>query len=431
MGLLESRPFRELISKLYGEGEDTLKRQISRYRSLISTFQTRFGKGDVHLFSTPGRAEIAGNHTDHNDGLVLAGSVHLDTIAVARRTDSQVISVFSEGFPAPFEVNIANLEARAEERETTAALIRGIAARVRELGYKAGGFNAVISSNVGIGSGLSSSASIEVLLTTIVNCFYNGGEISMLELAKIGQYAENNYFMKPCGLMDQIACGFGGIVAIDFADSRNPVVDAVDFDLTDFGYNLLVVRTGSDHADLTEDYAAIPEDMRSAAAIFDKRVCRELSLADIMDNVPLLRHKAGDRSLLRAYHFLTENERVSEQVAALQNGDMRLFLSLVQNSGYSSALWLQNSFCTRYPKNQPVTVTLALTEHFFRNREGGAYRVHGGGFAGTIQVFMPEYYCDEYIDFMESRIGRGAVTVLRIRTYGSIHINELIQGNSS
>jgi galactokinase len=431
MSLLESKLFRELTSKLYGEGEDTQKRQVSRYRSLIDTFQARFGQGDMNLFSTPGRAEIAGNHTDHNGGLVLAGSVHLDTIAVARRTESEVISVFSEEFPAPFEVNVADLEARAEERETTAALIRGIAARVRELGYKAGGFNAVLSSNVGIGSGLSSSASIEVLLTTIVNCFHNGGKIPMLELAKIGQYAENNYFMKPCGLMDQIACGFGGIVAIDFADSRSPVVHAVDFDLTDFGYNLLVVRTGSDHADLTEDYAAVPEDMRSVAAVFDKGVCRELSLADIMDNVPLLRHEAGDRSLLRAYHFLTENERVRGQVAALQNGDMRLFLSHVQNSGNSSALWLQNSFSTRYPKNQPVTVALALTEHFFRNREGGAFRVHGGGFAGTIQVFMPEQYCDEYIEHMESRIGRGSVTVLRIRSYGSIHINALIQGDCS
>ncbi len=430
MKFLESRRLRELFSKLYGTDEN-VEKQVSRYRSLVETYEERFGKGDMQLFSTPGRTEIAGNHTDHNGGLVLAASVHLDTIAVALPTDSAVIRVYSEGFPGIIEVDTDDLVPKTEEREKTVALIRGIAARIRELGYRVGGFNAVITSKVGIGSGLSSSASFEVLLATIVNCLFNNGTIPMLELAQIGQYAENNYFMKPCGLMDQIACAFGGIVAIDFTDSRNPVVEAVDFDLTGFGYNLLVVSTGSDHADLTEDYAAISEDMHSAAAVFNKRVCSELSLGDIMDNVSRVRREAGDRSLLRAYHFLTENERVRRQVAALRKGDMRHFLSLVQNSGNSSALWLQNSFSTRYPMNQPVTVALALTEHFFRNREGGAYRVHGGGFAGTIQVFAPEQYCEKYVEHMESRIGRGSVTVLRIRSYGSIHINELVPGDRS
>ena len=423
MTILESEHLKKLFLTMYGGLGNDVEAYVSRYRSLIDRYREYFGAGEVQLFSTPGRTELAGNHTDHNGGVVLAASVHLDSIAAVCTTDTEIIRIFSEGYTAPFEVHLGTLEAQDSERETTTALIRGTAGRMRELGYRVGGFNAYMSSNVGVGSGLSSSASIEVLVATIMNSLYNNGEIPMLQLAKIGRYAENNYFMKPCGLMDQIACGFGGIVAIDFADSENPVVRGVDVDLSDYGYCILVVRTGSDHADLTEDYASITEDMRAAAAVFGKELCRELTIEGVMDHVSQLRHGAGDRSLLRAYHFLMENERVRAQVEALQKGDVEQFLALVQSSGNSSALWLQNSFSTRYPRCQPVTVSLALTEYFLQGVKGGAYRVHGGGFAGTIQVFLPASCCDEYIDFMERRIGPETVTVLHIRPYGSMHIN--------
>jgi galactokinase len=421
--ILESEQLRKLFLTMYGGRGNDVEAYVSRYRSLLGQFREYFGEGEVQLFSTPGRTEIAGNHTDHNGGVVIAASVHLDSIAAVRTTDTEIIRIFSEGYAAPFEVYLGTLEAQYSERETTTALIRGIAGRMRELGYRVGGFNAYISSNVGVGSGLSSSASIEVLVATIMNCLYNNGKIPMLELAKIGRYAENNFFMKPCGLMDQIACGFGGIVAIDFTDSENPVVRGVDVDLSEYGYSILVVRTGSDHADLTEDYANITEDMRAAAEVFDKKLLRELTIEGVMDHVSQLRREAGDRSLLRAFHFLMENERVRAQVEALQKGEIEQFLTLVQSSGNSSALWLQNSFSTRHPRRQPVTVSLALTEYFLHRVKGGAYRVHGGGFAGTIQVFLPVHCCEEYIDFMESRIGSGTVTVLHIRPYGSVHIN--------
>ena len=426
MMILESEYLKKLFKIMYGGRENDVEAYVSRYRSLVDRCREYFGEGEVQLFSTPGRTEIAGNHTDHNGGVVLAASVHLDSIAAARTTNTEIVRIFSEGYAAPFEVHLTTLEAQDSERETTTAIIRGIAGRMRELGYRVGGFNAYISSNVGVGSGLSSSASIEVLVATIMNCLYNNGDIPMLELAKIGRYAENNYFKKPCGLMDQIACGFGGIVAIDFSDSENPVVRGVDVDLSDYGYSILVVRTGSDHADLTGDYANITEDMRAAAAVFGKELCRELTIKGVMDHVAQLRREAGDRSLLRAYHFLMENERVRAQVEALQKGDVEQFLALVQSSGNSSARWLQNSFSTRYPRCQPVTVSLALTEYFLRRVKGGAYRVHGGGFAGTIQVFLPTHCCEEYIDFMESRIGPETVTVLHIRPHGSLHINDFL-----
>jgi galactokinase len=423
MGVLENSSFKTAVARLYGEGKGTWDWQHTRYTSLIDDFHDRFGSQKVMLFSTPGRTEIAGNHTDHNGGVVLAASVHLDTIAAVGKTDNETIQVYSEGYDQPFVVHLDNLAFKNSESGTTTALIRGIASRMLNLGYTIGGFDACVSSNVGVGSGLSSSASFEVLVATILNCLYNDGAISLLELAKIGRYAENHYFMKPCGLMDQIACGFGGIMSIDFAEIERPVVRSVNVNLSDHGYSLLVVRTGSDHADLTEDYADITRDMHAAAAQFDRELCRGISLSELMDRACAIRSTAGDRPLLRAYHFLTENERVRSQVEALERGDVKQFIELVQRSGTSSAQWLQNSYSTRHPLSQPISVTLALTEHFFRNREGGAYRVHGGGFAGTIQVFIPQQYTDDYIAFMESKVGQGAVTTLHIRPEGSICID--------
>jgi galactokinase len=426
MPMFDSMECRMLFEKLYGPEEGAVSLQLDRYRRLADAYRTHFGKGKTQLFSTPGRAEIAGNHTDHNGGLVLAASVHLDSIAVAAPNRERKITVFSEGFSNPFTVSIDDLEVKPPERHTTTALIRGIAARIRELGHEVGGFNAFISSNVGIGSGLSSSASLEVLLATIVNHLFNRGDIPMMEIAKTGRYAENQYFQKPCGLMDQIACGFGGVVNIDFAVMDAPTVRKIDFDFSDYGYCMMVVRTGSDHADLTDDYAAITREMRSVAELFGKRTCRELSLTHIVAHAAEIRREVHDRALLRAFHFLTENERVKEQIQALQQGNMDRFLSLVRASGNSSARWLQNSFSPKHPENQPVSVAGALTEYFQEKNGGGAFRVHGGGFAGTIQVFLPEENSSAFIDFMEKRLGTESVTPLRIRPLGSIHINSLL-----
>jgi galactokinase len=410
---------------LYGNEEGILESQRARYRTTAERHREAFDAAQFQFFSTPGRVEIAGNHTDHNGGLVMAGSVDLDSIAAASKTGGDLITVYSDGFDRPFVVDVNDLQPKTDERGKTSALIRGIAARIRTLGYRIGGFNACLSSNVGIGSGLSSSASVEMLICTIVNTLFNDGGITVLELAKIGRFAENRYFNKPCGLMDQISCGFGGIVTIDFEDAENPLVHRIDFDFHEHGYDLLVVRTGSDHADLTEDYASITREMHSVAALFGKNFCRELTMQEIMDNVPFLRAGAGDRALLRTYHFLTENERVKEQVLALRSGNIRKFLNLVHKSGNSSAQWLQNSFSTIRPESQPVSLALALTEHFFKGKTGGAYRVHGGGFAGTIQVYIPKPYSGEYIHFMERRLGYGAVAPLRIRPVGSVHLNSV------
>ncbi len=427
MNILYSDDTIDLFRVLYGSDETGVKEQTLRYEKIISNYNKRFKEKDVQLFSAPGRTEIGGNHTDHNGGRVLAGSVHLDSIAAVAKTDSKTITVYSEEYETPFIVQIDDLEQKKAEMGSTAALLRGITARLVELGYSIGGFNAVVTSNVSVGSGMSSSASIEVLLGTIMNTLFNEGKVTDLELAKIGQFSENHFFGKPCGLMDQIACLYGGIVAIDFADLHKPMVDKINRDFADFDYSLLVVDTGSDHTDLTKEYASIPRDMNRVAALFGASNCRELSIEVLLDDIARLRQNISDRAILRAYHFLNENERVSQQVEALQKGDVEAFLSLVQSSGDSSAKWLQNSFSTRSPLKQPLNLALALTDSFFSSRLGGAYRVHGGGFAGTIQVFTPNKYRDEYIKFMEARIGKNRVTPLRIRPYGAIHINSLIR----
>jgi len=410
---------------MYGNNREEIDRQISRYNSLIEQHRSIFPSDRLGLFSTPGRTELGGNHTDHNGGIVLAGAVQLDTIAAVSRTDNNRITVNSDSFTKPFIVNLDDTGLRAKERGTTSALIRGTAHRLKTLGYAAGGFNACIHSTVGIGSGLSSSASIEMLFNTIQNHLFNNGEIPVLEMAKIAQYAENEYFGKPCGLMDQIACGTGGVVTIDFKDFSNPAVAKIPFDFSKFGYSILVVDTGSNHADLTDDYAQVTRDMCEVARIFGKRVLRELDFAELMQSVGDLRKKVSDRALLRSYHFFSENERVKQQVEALEKNDMGQFLELVRDSGSSSARWLQNTFSTRMPDTQRLTLALAVSEHFFRGGVKGACRVHGGGFAGTIQVFIPEKTIESYTRMVEGVIGKGSVARLEIRPHGSIHVQSL------
>ena len=428
--LLNSPEIEELFYKLYGKDDRVVQEQIRRYVEIIKQYKNHFSSTPVHLFSTPGRTEIGGNHTDHNAGRVLAASINLDSIAAVTETHDNTIIIYSEGYADPFKVVLNDLEPKKEEEGTTTALIRGITARFKELGYNISGFNACISSNVMVGSGLSSSASIEVLIGTILNQLYNEGVVSKKEIALIGQYAENNYFNKPCGLMDQLTIAVGGIVSIDFRDSKKPIVTKVDFDINAQNYSLLVVDTGGTHADLTEDYASIPREMKSVARELGGIVCRDIALQNVIENVNSLRLKVGDRAILRTLHFLDDNQRVLEQVEALGKSDFKTFLNLVSESGNSSCKWLQNCFTTKNPAEQSITLAQALTENYLKKCERrGACRVHGGGFAGTIQVFIPNESLDGYLKMVKNIFGEKSVEILSIRPVGSIHLNAELWNN--
>ncbi len=416
----------EIIKKLYSD-ENITNYQTDRYFNLIKNYHQKFDDSEYHLFSTPGRTEIGGNHTDHNHGRVLAGSINLDSIAVVNKNDTNRVTLYSEGFDNPFIVNLNNLTPIKTEEGDTNSLIRGIAARFVELGYKIGGFSGVMTSDVLRGSGLSSSASIEVLIGTIFNAFYNSNSVPVEEIAKISQYAENVYFGKPCGLMDQMACAVGGIITIDFEDKENPIVEKVNFDFDATGYNLIVVDTGGNHADLTDDYSSVPSEMKSVANYFDKTFCREIDYNILIKNISNLRKELGDRAVLRAIHFLSENEKVLKQVEALNNNNFDKFLNLIKNSGDSSFKWLQNIYPTSNVKEQGVTLALAVTEKFIEENEKGACRVHGGGFAGTIQVFIPTTLVGEYKRLIESIFGAGSISILKIRQVGTTYLGLFLQ----
>jgi galactokinase len=428
---LESPKIRALFGELYGRDPKTIQHQIARYSAIQQAFAKHFPAGEIQWFSTPGRTEISGNHTDHNAGKVLAASIDLDSVAAVVKTDEPVINVFSQGFPTVFSVNLSDLKMKPQEKGTTAALIRGIANRFRELGYAIGGFNAAIASDVMVGSGLSSSASVEVLLGAILNSLYNKNKVKPETIAMVGQYAENVYFGKPCGLMDQMTCAVGNIVTIDFEDAKNPKVRKINFDFNKQKYRLIVVDTGGNHADLTDDYASIPQEMKSVAAHFGKKVCREISLEDVANNITRLRKATGDRAVLRALHFLEENKRVVRQVKALQDGKFTDFLSLVTESGNSSFKWLQNCYTTKNPAEQGISMALAMTQPYLDKIKQGACRVHGGGFAGTIQVFLPQTAVAGYVRQMEKVFGEKSIRVLSIRPYGSVHINGMLGQTSN
>lgn len=396
---------------------------VSRYAELYELYAEKFTAPEsFYMFSAPGRTEIGGNHTDHNHGCVLAGSVNLDSAAIVVPTNDDTVNIYSVGYQRPFKVNIKNTKPVEGEKETTVALVRGIAARFKELGYKTGGFNAYISSTVKRGSGLSSSASIEVLIGKIFARLYNeGNEPSAVELAKIGQYAENVYFGKPCGLMDQTACAVGGVISIDFKDTANPKVEQVQLDLASLGYCLAVVDTGGNHADLTEDYASVPKEMKAVAAEFGKEVLRDVSMNDIIANAGTLRKKLGDRAVLRAIHFINDNERVGKQIQYIKSGDFDSFLKCVCESGDSSWEYLQNCMTVKNPSEQGITLALALTREYCKGFRF-ASRVHGGGFAGTIQAFLPISEFDGYCSAMENVFGKNCVTKLSIRSLGAVCI---------
>ena len=413
------------LKKLYGSNIQILQYQTARYQKLMNEFKKKFKLENGYFFSTPGRAEIGGNHTDHNNGCVLAGAVNFDSIAVALPTDNDIITVYSDGYEKGFVVDLKTKKPVENEKYTTNALIRGIAVRFLELGYNASGFNAVISSDVLPGSGLSSSASVEVLIATIFNTLFNQGIIAPDQLAIIGQYAENKFFGKPCGLMDQTACAFGGIISIDFEDPAAPVIEQVNFDLGKYNYGLVVVNTGGDHADLTGDYAAIPKEMKEVARVLGKKIARELSRDEIIKNIRKLREKTTDRAVLRALHFVEENKRAQIQIEKLKEKDFKSFLKLINESGISSYCYLQNVFSIKRTKDQSVALALELSSNFINTIGEGACRIHGGGFAGTILAFLPLTQIQAYSKLMESVFGEKSVVSLNFRFYGSVCLSDV------
>lgn len=406
----------DVFKKLYGSDPDILHDQVERYKALLNSFGSRYGETDAQLFSSPGRTEIGGNHTDHNYGRVLAGAVNLDMIAVAAPNGENLIRISSTGYP-DFEISLDDLNPDRSEFYTTSSLVKGIAARFKELGHAIGGFNACIDGRVPKGSGLSSSASFEVLIGAILNSLFNEGKVHPVENARIGQWAENNFFGKPCGLMDQTACSVGGLITIDFKDPSAPVVKEVSFDFMATGFALVITDTGGNHADLNDEYASLPTDMKAVARELGKNVLREVSLDDVIAIIPKIREKVGDRAILRAIHFQGDNQRVVDQVAALENNDFKSFLQYVVESGYSSFMYNQNIYPVNNVREQGVSLGLALSDLVLKNQ--GAWRVHGGGFAGTIQAFVPEKLVNEYIRVLESVFGEGRCHKLFIRKEGA------------
>ena len=386
---------------------------------LDSGFSTAFGGEAQRYFSAPGRTEIGGNHTDHQRGRVLAGAVNLDTVAAVRVSGTNVIRVQSKGYPL-CQVDLDNLEPVPAEINSTPALIRGVAARFAQLGCKVGGFDAYCESTVLPGSGLSSSAAFEVLIGTIINHLFFDGRVSQAEVAQIGQYAENVFFGKPCGLMDQTASAVGGLVTIDFADKAHPDIRPVHFDFSTTGHALCIIDSRADHADLTDEYAAIPGELKEICDRLGREVTTEIPEEEFYAAIPKLRETCGDRAVMRAMHEYNENRRVPEQVACLEKGDFQGFLSLIRESGFSSWMYLQNVIPAGYVRQQPVAVALGLCEHYLRGK--GAYRVHGGGFAGTVQAFVPFELLDSFRAGIDAALGEGACHVLSIRPQGGVEM---------
>ena len=408
------------VSELYPAQD--LKEQRERYRKAIDSYREYFGGiGDGYrLFSAPGRTEVGGNHTDHNHGKVLAASVNLDVIAVVEPIEVPKIALKSEGFEESI-IEIEDAEVKENEKNTSEALIRGVIAGFRKHGYNVGGFKAYTTTSVLKGSGLSSSAAFEVLVGNILNHLYNGGSVSPVKIAQIAQYAENVYFGKPSGLMDQMASSVGGFVAIDFKDIESPLIEKINSEFESYDHALCIIDTKGSHADLTPEYAAIPGEMRQIAEHFSVQYLRQLCREDIMLNMDILRDEFGDRAVLRALHFFEENERVDRLSHALKAGDFKAFLDSIKESGNSSYKYLQNIFSPTDIKNQGLGIGLNAAERVLGRK--GACRVHGGGFAGTIQAFVPLDLLKEFKMDMETIFGGGSCYILTIRKHGGVEVD--------
>lgn len=423
LNTIRSGGYDTAFSRLYGA--QAVEAQRARYAAAVEGFVATFGDSDtpLMLFSAPGRTEICGNHTDHNHGRVVAGSVNLDVIAVVRPT-AGAVRVQSEGYPMN-EVSLEELLPVEEEKNTSAALIRGTAARFEALGYAIGGFDAYATSNVLKGSGLSSSAAFEVLVGVILSHVYNEGKVSAVEIAQIAQYAENVFFDKPCGLMDQMASSVGNIITIDFADTANPVIEKIDFDFAASDHALCIVDVGGDHADLTHEYAAVPGEMKAVAVSLGVDFLRETTMDAVLSNMAALRKEHGDRAVLRALHFLRENERVGDMVDALKAGNFDAFKAIILASGDSSYKYLQNVYASCDLKEQSMSLALFMAQMLLEGCDG-AWRVHGGGFGGTTQNFVPLAQLDTFKTEMEKVFGEGSCHVLNIRRYGGVCVDKLV-----
>lgn len=398
---------------------DDLKTIKKRYLSLINETNTKYGDGDYILLSASGRSEIGGNHTDHQHGKVLAAAVNMDNICLVKKNNSLIVDYTTLGFNIrPLDLN--DLEINPAEKHTSEALIRGIAARFKQLGYKIGGFSGLGHCNVLMGSGISSSASFEILIAEIFNHLFNDGQINAIEIAKIAQYAENNYFLKPCGLLDQMAISVGGFVYINFKDPNSPIVEKIDFNFKDYGYNLVLVNTKGDHANLSDEYAAIPSEIKKVAKMFNVEVISDIELKDLISKIPNIRKEIkNDRAILRAIHVLNENELVDNEVTALKNKDIKTLFKLMKQSGNSSFKYLQNIYVSQSPQIQNLSLALALSESFLSD---GAYRVHGGGFEGTIQAIVSDQELDGYLKLMRAYFGDDSCFVVNIRPVGGYKI---------
>ncbi len=418
----------ELVNKLgqlYGKDETIIKNNLDRYQHLVDKFAERFELNDneIRFFSAPGRTEIAGNHVDHQLGHVIAASVDLDIVAACQARDDYKIQFISEAYNIVETIDLNDLEPQKHEIGKTPALIRGVAHAFNKKGYKIGGFNCYSTSKVAAGSGISSSAAFEILIATIFNYMYNSGKISPIEQALASQFAENVFFDKPSGLLDQTACAFGEVIAIDFADKNNPKIKQIDLDLGDYGYEMVITKTDKGHSNLTHEYASIPNDMQAIAKFFSKTYLSEVNPNEFFQAVPELSKKFPQRAVLRAIHFFTEEDRTAEQLSALENKNFKRFLDLVNASAHSSEVQLQNVLIPGNNQEQEAALALALSRKFFEdNNLEGACRIHGGGFGGTIQAYVPSEAVEAYVKTLEASFGKDACMIIHIRPVGGIEL---------
>ncbi len=419
--MLDLTSTHELMEKLYGKNE--VESNVARYKDLVAKFEKEFGDKDMLIFTSPGRTEISGNHTDHNHGKVLAGSINLDCVGVAAKNDSNIVNIVSETFNQKFSINLADLSP-SSKMAGTVDLVKGLLKGFEEKGYTVGGFDAYITSNVISAAGVSSSAAFEMLLCSMLNVFFNDNKMDAVAYAHVGKYSENHYWNKSSGLLDQMACAVGGLITIDFYDPKNPVVEQIPFDFSSQNYSLIIVNTGKGHADLSADYSSVPNEMKKVAEYFGKEVCAQVKEEDVIANLSKIREYAGDRSVMRALHFFEENKRVEAEVAALKENRFDDFLASITASGNSSWKWLQNCYTNSNVQEQGISVALALTEMFIEEKGRGACRIHGGGFAGVIMAMLPNDLVDEYIEYIEKALGKGNAYKMSIRPYGAICVNQ-------
>lgn len=418
---LDTPQAKALMVTLYGEAE--AKENLGRYRHVTEGFKKAYGDGEILLFSSPGRTEISGNHTDHNHGKVLAGSINLDCVGAAAKNGTDTVRILSETFHQKFIISLKDLKPSADMAGTI-DLTKGLLQGFKEKGYEIGGFDAYITSNVISAAGVSSSASYEMLICSMLNTFFNEGKMDVVAYSHIGKYSENKFWNKASGLLDQMACAVGGLITIDFKEPEKPVVEKIDFDFGAQDHSLIIVNTGKGHADLSADYSSVPAEMKKVAEYFGKEVCAEIEEQDVIGSLAKVRAFARDRAVMRALHFFEENRRVEAEVAALKKGDFNTFLENITASGNSSWKWLQNVYTTADVQEQGISIALALTELFIAEKQRGACRIHGGGFAGVIMAMLPNDLVNEYVKYIEDALGEGNAYRMNIRPYGAICMNE-------